>query len=71
MPTDKRPLELDDIYKTPVGDLFVLSDQELDALIADAEAAIRRFILIKKWLNGAKRQYAGRDCSGRCCCPRP
>ncbi len=20
MPTDKRPLELDDIYKTPVGD---------------------------------------------------
>ncbi len=61
MPTDKRPLELDDIYKTPVGDLFVLSDQEFDALIADAEATIQRFILIKKWLNGAKRQKASRQ----------
>ena len=61
MPTDKRPLELDDIYKTPVGDLFVLSDQELDALIADAEATIQKCCLIKKWLNGAKHLKAARQ----------
>ncbi|PJB71236.1 MAG: hypothetical protein CO093_05670 [Alphaproteobacteria bacterium CG_4_9_14_3_um_filter_47_13] len=60
MPTDKNPLELDDIYKTPVGDLFVLSEKELDALISDAEEAIRKCCLIKKWLNGAKRQNARR-----------
>lgn len=61
MPTDKNPLELDDIYKTPVGDLFVLSDQELDALISDAEEVIRKCGLIKQWLNGAKRLKAVRQ----------
>lgn len=61
MPTDRNPLELDDIYKTPVGDLFVLSDQELDALISDAEEVIRRCGLIKQWLNGAKRLKAARQ----------
>lgn len=60
MSSDKRPLELDDICKTPVGDLFLLSEKELDSLISDAEKAIRKCCLIKKWLNGAKRQKARR-----------
>jgi len=60
MPTDKRPLELDDIYKTPVGDLLALSDQELDALIASAEEAYQKARKLKTWLNGAKRQKASR-----------
>jgi hypothetical protein len=63
MPTDKNPLKLDDIYKTPVGDLFVLSDQELDALISDAEEVIRKCGLIKQWLNGAKHLKAARRAS--------
>lgn len=61
MPTDKNPLELDDISKTPVGDLFLLSDQELDALISDAEEVIKKCCLIKTWLNGAKRLKAARQ----------
>ena len=61
MPTDKRPLELDDIYKTPVGDLLALSDQELDALIASAEEAYQKARKLKTWLNGAKRQKASRN----------
>lgn len=61
MTTEKTTLELDDIYKTPIGDLFVLSDQELDALISDAEEVIRKCDLIKRWLNGAKHLKAARQ----------
>ena len=61
MTNDKRPLELDDIYKTPIGDLFVLSDQEIDTLISDAEEVIRKCGLIKQWLNGAKHLKAARQ----------
>ena len=61
MTNDKRPLELDDIYKTSIGDLFVLSDQELDTLISDAEEVIRKCGLIKQWLNGAKHLKAARQ----------
>lgn len=60
MTNDKRPFELDDIYKTPVGDLLALSDQELDDLIASAEDAYQKARKLKSWLNGVKRQKASR-----------
>lgn len=60
MMNDKRPLELDDIYKTPVGDLLALSDQDLDALIVSVEEAYQKARKLKAWLNGVKRQKASR-----------
>ena len=58
MTNDKRPLELDDIYRTPVGDLLALSGQELEALIISAEDAYQKARKLKAWLNGVKRQKA-------------
>jgi len=60
MTTDKRTLDLDDIYKTPVGDLLALSDQELDDLISSADEAYQKARKLKTWLNGVKRQKASR-----------
>ena len=60
MTTEKRTLELDDIYKTPIGDLFVLSDQDLDDLIARTEETYQKARKLKTWLNGIKRQKASR-----------
>ncbi len=60
MTNDKRPLELDDIYKTPVGDLLALSDHELEALIVSAEEAYQKARKLKAWLNGVKRQKSSR-----------
>lgn len=60
MTNDKRPLELDDIYKTPVGDLLALSDQELEALAVSAEEAYQKARKLKAWLNSVKRQKASR-----------
>ena len=60
MTTDKCTLDLDDIYKTPVGDLLALSDQELDDLISSADEADQKARKLKTWLNGIKRQKASR-----------
>ena len=60
MTTEKRTLDLDDIYKTPVGDLLALSDQELDDLISSADEAYQKARKLKTWLNGVKRQKASR-----------
>ena len=60
MTTEKRTLDLDDIYKTPVGDLLALSDQELDDLIARTEETYQKARKLKTWLNGIKRQKASR-----------
>ena len=60
MTTDKRTLDLDDIYKTPVGDLLALSDHELDDLISSVDEAYQKARKLKTWLNGVKRQKASR-----------
>ena len=60
MTTEKLTLDLDDIYKTPVGDLLALSDQELDDLISSADEAYQKVHKLKTWLNGVKRQKVSR-----------
>jgi hypothetical protein len=60
MTNEKLPLELDDIYKTPIGDLLALSDQELDDLIVSAEDAYQKARKLKAWLSGVKRQKVSR-----------
>lgn len=65
MNTEPNKLELTDIYKTPVGELLALSDQELDDLIARAEDNYQQARKLKTWLKGVKRQKAGRPNSGK------
>lgn len=65
MKTEPKSLKLDDIYKTPVGELLALSDQELDDLIARAEENYHKARKLKTWLKGIKRQKAGRRNSGQ------
>jgi len=57
MNTDHTPnLKLDDIYKTPVGELLSLSDDRLNALISQAEEDFEKARKLKSWLKGIKRQ---------------
>lgn len=60
MTTEKRTLNLDDLYKTTVGELLALSDQDLDDLIARTEEIYQKARKLKTWLNGIKRQKASR-----------
>ena len=60
MTTEKRTLDLDDLYKTTVGELLALSDQDLDDLIASTEETYQKARKLKTWLNGIKRQKASR-----------
>lgn len=58
MTTEKRTLDLDDLYKTTVGELLALSDQDLDGLIARTEETYQKARKLKTWLGGIKRQKA-------------
>lgn len=60
MTTEKRTLDLDDLYKTTVGELLALSDQDLDDLIARTEETYQKARKLKTWLNGIKRQKVSR-----------
>lgn len=53
------PVDLDDVYKTPIGRLIALSDADLDDLISNAEHALQKAQKIKIWLEGIKRIKAG------------